>query len=63
VPLKRRLTDVLEQMIAPIRARRIAFAADRGYVRDVLREGTARANDVTHAVLGSVRHAFALGAY
>jgi tryptophanyl-tRNA synthetase len=58
--LKRRLTDVLEQLIAPIRARRAALAGDRGYVRDVLREGTARADDTTHAVLRSVRRAFAL---
>jgi tryptophanyl-tRNA synthetase len=61
VPLKRRLTDVLEQMISPIRERRAALAGDRGYVRDVLREGTARADDITHAVLGSVRSAFSLG--
>jgi tryptophanyl-tRNA synthetase len=58
--LKRRLADVLEQLIAPIRARRTALSADRGYVRDVLREGTARANDITHSVLSSVRQAFAL---
>src|SRR4051812_16170224 len=61
VPLKRRLTDVLEQLIAPIRTRRAALAGDRGYVRDVLREGTARADDITHGVLRRVRHAFALG--
>ena len=60
-PLKRRLVDVLEQLIAPIRARRAALASNRGYLRDVLRDGTVRANDVTHEVLGSVRQAFALG--
>jgi tryptophanyl-tRNA synthetase len=60
-PLKRRLTDVLEQLIAPIRARRAALAGDRSYVREVLREGTERADEITHAVLRSVRHAFALG--
>ncbi|MFL5616733.1 MAG: tryptophan--tRNA ligase [Gemmatimonadaceae bacterium] len=60
VPLKRRLIDVLEELIAPIRARRAALSDDRGYLREVLLEGTARADDITHAVLRSVRHAFAL---
>ena len=59
--LKRRLEDVLEQVIAPMRARRTAFASDRAYVRDMLREGTARAEGVTRSVLRTVREAFALG--
>jgi tryptophanyl-tRNA synthetase len=59
-PLKRRLGDVLEQVIAPMRARRAALAGDRGYVRDVLREGTERAAAVTRSVLHAVRQAFAL---
>jgi tryptophanyl-tRNA synthetase len=59
--LKRRLVDVLEHVIAPIRARRAEFARDRAYVRGVLREGNARADEVTRAVLQSVRQAFALG--
>jgi tryptophanyl-tRNA synthetase len=58
--LKRRLVDVLEHVIAPIRARRVEFARDRAYVREVLREGNARADEVTRAVLRSVRQAFAL---
>jgi tryptophanyl-tRNA synthetase len=59
-PLKRRLGDVLEQVIAPMRARRAAFAEDRAYVREVLRHGTERADDVTRSVLRTVRQAFAL---
>jgi tryptophanyl-tRNA synthetase len=58
--LKRRLVDVLEHLIAPIRAQRAEFARDRAYVREVLREGSARADEVTRAVLRSVRQAFAL---
>jgi len=58
--LKRRLEDVLERVVAPMRARRAELACDRAYVRDVLREGTARAADVTRAVLRDVRQAFAL---
>lgn len=60
VALKRRLEEVLEQVIAPMRERRAALAGDRGYVREVLREGTARADAVTRAVLHDVRDAFAL---
>ena len=60
VVLKRRLVDVLEHAIAPMRARRAELAGDRAYVSEVLREGSARAGEVTRAVLRSVRTAFAL---
>src|SRR5512142_1695969 len=59
-PLKRRLEEVLEQVIAPMRARREALADDRAYLREVLRDGTDRADAVTRAVLRTVRQAFAL---
>jgi tryptophanyl-tRNA synthetase len=58
--LKRRLVDILEQLIAPMRERRAAFANDRNYLRDVLAAGSARANEITHEVLRAVRRAFAL---
>jgi tryptophanyl-tRNA synthetase len=61
VALKRRLEDVLERVIAPMRARREALARDRAYVREILRDGTARASEVTRAVLRDVRRTFALG--
>ena len=60
-PLKQRLTGILEQVIAPMRDRRAAFAANRDYVRDIVRKGTERADDVTRDVLRTVRQAFALG--
>jgi tryptophanyl-tRNA synthetase len=60
-PLKRRLEDVLEQVVAPMRARRTALASDRAYLRQVLRDGTERADAVTRSVLRAVRQAFALG--
>ena len=59
-PLKRRLEEVLERVIAPMRARRAALANDRAYVREVLRDGTARADDITRSVLRAVREAFGL---
>jgi tryptophanyl-tRNA synthetase len=58
--LKRHLVDVLEHVVAPMRARRAALTSDRSYVRDVLREGTERAAGVTRAVLRDVRRAFSL---
>jgi len=59
--LKERLTNVLEQIIAPMRERRATFVSDRGYVREILRDGTERANEITHSVLRDVRRTFALG--
>lgn len=59
-PLKQRLVDLLEHLVAPMRERRAAFAGDRAYVRAVLRDGTERADDVTRAVLHTVRKAFSL---
>jgi tryptophanyl-tRNA synthetase len=58
--LKRRLVDVLERVIAPVRARRAELARDRAYVREVLQAGSARADEVTRAVRRAVREAFAL---
>ena len=60
VALKRRLEDVLEALIAPIRARRAELAHDRAYVMDVLRAGSEHAAVTTEAVLRDVRAAFAI---
>ena len=58
--LKRRLEEVLETLIAPIRERRRELAADPDAVLDVVRDGTARARRVTSDVLLDVRKAFSL---
>ncbi|MZD04505.1 tryptophan--tRNA ligase [Streptomyces sp. SID5785] len=55
--LKRRVTDAVNTRLAPIRARRAAYAADRGTVRDVLRAGNARANEIADRTLQEVRAA------
>jgi tryptophanyl-tRNA synthetase len=60
MPLKRRLERVLDDVIAPIRTRRAELSRERGYVLDVLRDGTARADATTREVLRDVRRAFAL---
>jgi tryptophanyl-tRNA synthetase len=60
VALKRRLEDVLEALVAPIRDRRAELARDPAYVTAVLQQGSERARDVTESVLRDVRRAFAL---
>ncbi|MFG2996880.1 tryptophan--tRNA ligase [Streptomyces sp. NPDC048340] len=55
--LKKYVTEAVNERLAPIRARRAEFAADRGYLRRVLREGNARANAVADTTLAEVRTA------
>ena len=62
VALKRRLEDVLESLVEPIRSRRAELARDCSYVMDVLRAGNERAQAMTEGVLRDVRAAFALDA-
>ncbi|HKG93797.1 MAG TPA: tryptophan--tRNA ligase [Gemmatimonadaceae bacterium] len=58
--LKRRVEGVLQELIAPIRARRAELAADPASVDAVLHAGTERAREVAGAVLRDVRGVFAL---
>jgi len=61
VVLKRRLIDVLEDHVAPIRARRAMLAQDLGYVRAVVERGTAIARGISDATARDVRRrAFSL---
>ncbi len=55
VALKRRLNDILQAVLAPIRARRAALAGDRSHVREVLRAGTAKACERTQATFDAVK--------
>ncbi|SDM21701.1 tryptophan--tRNA ligase [Allokutzneria albata] len=55
--LKRTVTDAVNEFLAPIRARRAELARDRGYLRQVLRVGNARANEIADATLAEVRQA------
>ena len=59
-PLKRRLEDVLQQVIAPMRERRALFAREMSFVRAVIRDGTQRGDTITRETLDRVRAAFAL---
>ncbi|WP_327668229.1 MULTISPECIES: tryptophan--tRNA ligase [unclassified Streptomyces] len=55
--LKRRVTESVNEYLAPIRARRECYAQDRGLVRGVLRAGNERAGAVADATLREVRAA------
>ncbi|MFZ2756540.1 MAG: tryptophan--tRNA ligase [Atopobiaceae bacterium] len=58
--LKRCVTEAVNDYFAPIRERRERFAADPGYVRDVLAEGNRKANAIAEATLGEVREAMGM---
>jgi tryptophanyl-tRNA synthetase len=58
--LKRRLDGVLQELLAPMRARRAAAAAESGLVEDILEQGRQRAHVTTMETLGDVRRAFGL---
>ena len=58
--VKKRLDDVLQALLAPIRERRHALARDPGYVLEVVKLGTARARETTDATLQDVRAALGL---
>jgi tryptophanyl-tRNA synthetase len=58
--VKKRLEDVLQALLAPIRERRRALARDPGHVLHVVKRGTARAREVTDATLREVRTALGL---
>lgn len=57
VKIKRYLNEVLEGVLAPIRQRRQEFAQDMGAVYDILKQGSARANEVANQTLAEVRRA------
>ncbi len=58
--VKKRLEVVLQEMLAPIRARREEFAKDKGQVMQMLKEGTARAREVAAKTADEVKAALGL---
>jgi tryptophanyl-tRNA synthetase len=58
--LKRRLEDILQALLAPIRERRAQFGADVPSVVALLREGTDRTRRTAGEVVRDVRAVFAL---
>jgi len=58
--VKARLEACLQEMLAPIRARREAFARDRGHVLDTLKQGTHRAREVAARTVDEVKDVLGL---
>ena len=58
--LKKYVTQAVNDYFAPIRERRHAFEQDLDYVRDVLRDGNARANAIADQTLDEVREAMGM---
>ena len=63
VAIKRLLESELQELLAPIRARRTAYLADKAELVRILREGTERANDVSQQVLARVKRALGLALF
>ena len=60
VALKRRLEELLQGLIEPIRTRRLELTHDLGAIDAIVQEGTARAREMAAGVLADVRRVFAL---
>lgn len=58
--LKEAVTSAVNDMMAPIRARRAEYANDLEYVRKVLRDGNERANHIAATTLAEVRTAMGM---
>ncbi|TFW29551.1 tryptophan--tRNA ligase [Massilia horti] len=58
--VKKRLEGILQELLAPIRARREEFAKDKGYVMQVLKEGTAKAREVAARTADELRRGLGL---
>ena len=58
--LKRILTECLQELLAPIRARRARFLADPAGLMDILRTGTEKARAETEETARKVKAAFGL---
>jgi tryptophanyl-tRNA synthetase len=58
--LKNVVTTAVNDLLAPVRARRAEYARDLGYVRQVLRDGNERANEIAAATLAEVQAALGM---
>ena len=58
--VKKRLEAVLQEMLEPIRNRRAELANDKGYILQLLREGTEQAREVAANTMAEVRAALGL---
>jgi tryptophanyl-tRNA synthetase len=61
VALKRRLAGTLEELLAPIRARRRQFAGDPAQLLAILKAGTEKANEIASQTALRLRRNMGLG--
>jgi tryptophanyl-tRNA synthetase len=57
---KRLVTSAIDDLLEPMRERRAAYAAQRGYVDEVLQAGTARARELAAETMREVREAMGI---
>jgi len=57
VVLKRRLADILENLLRPIRERRQEFYSDKDYVYKILKEGTQKTQDLANERMKEIKRA------
>jgi tryptophanyl-tRNA synthetase len=60
VEVKERLAEAINAFLSPMRERRAAYEADRGYVDSLLVEGTARTREEVVATVRLMRSAMGL---
>ncbi|MBO9666010.1 MAG: tryptophan--tRNA ligase [Bdellovibrio sp.] len=58
--LKKRLLEILEGTLAPMRTRREEYSKDMAYVREILRSGTEEARQVAAKTLSDVKKAMGI---
>ena len=58
--LKKYVTESVNDFLAPIRERRVELMGDMDYVKDILREGNRRANEIANQTLEEVREAMGM---
>ena len=58
--LKAAVTTAVNDLLAPVRARRAQYARDLGHVRQVMRDGNQRANEIAAVTLTEVRSAMGM---
>ena len=58
--VKKRLEECLQELIRPIRERRLALAEERGYILQILKEGTEKARSVAAITTAEVKAALGL---
>ncbi len=59
--LKAAVATAVNDLLAPVRARRAEYARDPGYVRQVLQDGNERANAIASVTLAEVRSTMGMG--